>query len=247
MEGSSQSKDRGGKGKEDEESSGSSSLTVPTFLKPKHQKPVLTIQNVVSTFFLGRKNLDLKKICSRARYCEFNPHKFAAATVRLKRPRCTSLIFGSGNMVSTGGKCESDSRFACRQCVNILQRSGLKVGFFNFKIQNIVASTGLSEPIDLIALQKDFGPYVSYEPELFPGLVFRLRKPKIVYLLFRSGRLVITGAKREEQIHRYWDGFYEVVLKKYLDTGNQLRCSSEYRIRNSSKAYNTSFFYDALS
>tara|TARA_B110000008_G_scaffold279930_1_gene329713 strand:- start:3849 stop:4571 length:723 start_codon:yes stop_codon:yes gene_type:complete len=210
-------------------------------------KPVLTIQNVVSTFFLGRKKLNLKQICSRARYLEFNPHKFAAATVRLKRPRCTALIFGSGNMVCTGGKCESDSRFACRQCVNILQRSGLKVGFSNFKIQNIVGSTALSEPIDLIKLQKDFGPYVSYEPELFPGLIFRLRKPKIVFLLFRSGRLVVTGAKTEKQIHKYWNGFFEVVLKKYMDTENSLRCSSEYRINNNNKDYNTNFFYEALS
>ena len=138
---------------------------------------------------------------------------FAAATLRLKNPRCTSLIFNSGNMVCTGGKSSSDSRFACRQCVNILQRSGLKVGFCNYKVQNIVGSTSLSKPIDLIQLQKDYGPYSSYEPELFPGLVFRLRKPKIVFLLFRSGRLVVTGAKTEEQIHKYWDGFYNVVLK----------------------------------
>jgi|MDTG01.3.fsa_nt_gb transcription initiation factor TFIID TATA-box-binding protein len=234
MQGSSQTKDQG-----------SSQAPIETCLSSI--KPDLTIQNVVSTFFLGRKKLNLKAICSRARYLEFNPHKFAAATLRLKHPRCTSLIFGSGNMVCTGGKSESDSRFACRQCVNILQRSGLKVGFCNYKVQNIVGSTSLTKPIDLIQLQKDFGPYTSYEPELFPGLVFRLRKPKIVFLLFRSGRLVVTGAKTEEQIHKYWDGFYNVVLKQYLDTENDLRCSSEYRIKNSSKDYNTTFFYDALS
>ena len=154
MQGSSQTKDQGGSPAQ--ESSGVPSL-----------KPKLTIQNVVSTFFLGRKNINLKSICSRARYLEFNPHKFAAATLRLKNPRCTSLIFNSGNMVCTGGKSSSDSRFACRQCVNILQRSGLKVGFCNYKVQNIVGSTSLSKPIDLIQLQKDYGPYSSYEPELF--------------------------------------------------------------------------------
>ena len=67
-------------------------------------KPILTIQNVVSTFFLGRKHLDLKKICARAKYLEFNPHKFAAATIRLKKPRTTALLFGSGNIVCTGAK-----------------------------------------------------------------------------------------------------------------------------------------------
>lgn len=236
MQGSSERKDSTSKGTEKKKQVGLQSL-----------KPILTIQNVVSTFFLGRKDLKLKHICSKARYLEFNPHKFAAATVRLKKPRCTALIFGSGNMVCTGGKSESDSRFACRQCVNILQRSGLKVGFSNFKIQNIVGSTGLEKPIDLIQLQKDFGPYVSYEPELFPGLIFRLRQPKIVFLLFRSGRLVVTGAKTEEQIHKYWNGFFNVVLKQYMDTDSEVRCSSEYRIQNTKKDYNTTFFYEALS
>lgn len=210
------------------------------------KKPILTIQNVVSTFFLGRKKLELKKICARAKYLEFNPHKFAAATIRLKHPRTTALLFGSGNIVCTGAKCEADSRYACRQTVNILQRTGLKVGFKRFKIQNIVGSCALDDPIDLLQMQNDFGPYVSYEPELFPGLIFRLRSPKIVFLLFRSGRLVVTGGRTEEQIHRYWDGFYELVLRKYLDKDNSLRCSSEYRHKNTDKKYGFQYFYDAL-
>lgn len=209
-------------------------------------KPKLIIQNVVSTFFLGRKQLDLKKICSRAKYLEFNPHKFAASTLRLKYPRTTALVFGSGNIVCTGSKCAESSRYACRQAVNILQRSGIKCGFKNFKIQNIVGSCSLKDPINLLQMQKDYGPYVSYEPELFPGLIFRLRKPKIVYILFRSGRLVVTGGRSEAQINKYWDGFYELVLKKYLDKSNSLRCSSEYRYQNTDKKYSFQYFYDAL-
>ena len=74
----------------------------------------------------------------------------------------------------TGAKNEEASRLACRHCVNILQRSGLRVGFTNFKIQNIVGSAALTDPIDLLQMKKDYGPYTSYEPELFPGLIFRL-------------------------------------------------------------------------
>ena len=129
-------------------------------------KPQLRIQNVVSTFFLGRKKLNLKKICPRLKYLEYNPNKFAAATIRLKNPRTTALVFNSGNIVCTGSKNEASSRLACRNCVNILQRSGLKVGFTKFKIQNIVGSCALQHPIDLIQLKKDYGPYTSYEPEL---------------------------------------------------------------------------------
>ncbi len=210
------------------------------------KKPKLIIQNVVSTFNLGRGKLNLKEICARCKFLEFNPHKFAAATLRLKNPRTTSLVFGSGNIVCTGSKNEADSRYACRQTVNILQRSGLKVGFGQFKIQNIVGSVALPKPIDLVKLSNDFGPYSSYEPELFPGLIFRLRKPKIVFLLFRSGRMVITGGRSEKQIRKFWDGFYHEILKKYLDDESDLRCSSEYRYQHNTKRYSFQFFYDAL-
>jgi transcription initiation factor TFIID TATA-box-binding protein len=210
------------------------------------KKPKLIIQNVVSTFFLGRKKLNLKKICARVKFLEFNPHKFAASTLRLKYPRTTALVFGSGNIVCTGSKCAESSRYACRQAVNILQRSGIKCGFKNFKIQNIVGSCALPHPIDLVQLQNDYGCYVSYLPELFPGAIFRLRKPKIVYILFRSGRLVVTGGRSEEQILKYWDGFFELVLKKYLDKENSLKCSSEYRYKNTNKKYSYQYFYDAL-
>ena len=147
--------------------------------------PCLCIQNVVSTFFLGCKDLNLKQIASRLKFLEFNPHKFAAATVRVTKPRTTALIFGSGNVVCTGAKTAADARLACRTVVNIFQKSGLRVGFSNFRIQNIVASTGLTVPIKLRELNHDYNAYTSYENSLFPGLVFRLRSPKIVFLLFR--------------------------------------------------------------
>ena len=130
------------------------------------KKPRLQIQNVVSTFFLGRKKLNLKKICPLLKYLEYNPNKFAAASMRIAYPRCTALVFNSGNIVCTGSKDEKSSRLACRQCVNVLQRSGLRVGFTKFKIQNIVGSCALEHPIDLIQMKKDYGPYTSYEPEL---------------------------------------------------------------------------------
>ena len=130
--------------------------------------------------------------------------------------------------------------------MNILQRSGLKVGFGQFKVQNIVGSVSLPKPIDLIKMSNDYGPYTSYEPELFPGLIFRLRKPKIVFLLFRSGRMVITGGRSEKQIRKFWDGFYYEILYQYLDEESDLRCSSEYRYKNTNKKYSFQFFYDAL-
>lgn len=210
------------------------------------EAPELCIQNVVSTFYLGCKNLNLKQIASRLKFLEFNPHKFAAATVRLTEPRTTALIFGSGNVVCTGAKTAADARLACRTVVNIFQKSGLRVGFSNFRIQNIVASTGLTVPIKLRELNHDYNAYTSYENSLFPGLIFRLRSPKIVFLLFRSGRLVVTGAKTEAQIQKFWLAFYSLVLVNYMDKDSTLRCSSEYRTKNERNSYSMGYFYDAL-
>lgn len=208
--------------------------------------PKLCIQNVVSTFYLGCKNLNLKQIASRLKFLEFNPHKFAAATVRLTRPRTTALIFGSGNVVCTGAKTAADARLACRTVVNIFQKCGLRVGFSNFRIQNIVASTGLTVPIKLQELNHDYNAYTSYENSLFPGLIFRLRSPKIVFLLFRSGRIVVTGAKTEAQILKFWLAFFKLVLVNYMDENSNLRCSSEYRTKNEKHTYSMGYFYDAL-
>lgn len=213
---------------------------------PSIERPKLIIQNVVSTFYLGCKDLNLKQIAGRLKFLEFNPHKFAAATVRLTDPRTTALVFGSGNVVCTGGKTAASSRLAGRMVVNIFQKSGLPVGFSNFRIQNIVASTGLDMPIKLRELNNDYAAYTSYENSLFPGLIFRLRSPKIVFLLFRSGRLVVTGAKTEVQIKKYFDAFFDLVLSKYIDGTDNLRCSSEYRQRHERKDYSMSYFYDAL-
>ena len=213
---------------------------------PNLEMPKLCIQNVVSTFYLGVKDLNLKRIASRLSFLEFNPHKFAAASIRLTSPRTTQLIFGSGNVVCTGSKDTRSSRLACRKCVNVFQKAGLRVGFSKYKIQNIVASTGIDFPIKLKELHHDYAAYSSYESSLFPGLVFRLRKPKIVFLLFRSGRLVVTGGKTEKQIRKYWKAFYTLVLVHYFDLEDSLRCSSEYRHRTDKQEYSMSYFYDAL-
>lgn len=211
------------------------------------ERPTLAIQNVVSTFYLGCKDLNLKQIASRLKFLEFNPHKFAASTLRLTNPRTTALVFGSGNVVCTGAKTASKSRLACRMVVNIFQKCGLPVGFSNFRIQNIVASVaGLEFPIKLRELNNDYAAYTSYENSLFPGLIFRLRSPKIVFLLFRSGRLVVTGAKTEEEIVRYWNAFFDLVLINYIDVKDGLRCSSEYRQRNETNEYSMNYFYEAL-
>jgi transcription initiation factor TFIID TATA-box-binding protein len=191
--------------------------------------PPFKLQNVVSTFSLGVSGLNLKYIALKYAFAEFNPQTFAAATLRCRYPRTTALAFASGNMVCTGGRSELESRYAARKYVRIFQQVGIPVCFSNFKIQNIVASASIGFTLKLQAIADDYGPYVTYEADLFPGLIFRSINPKLVFLCFRSGKIVITGAKNKEQIHQTYNSLYCNILIKYRDTENSTVSSSAYR------------------
>ena len=190
--------------------------------------PPTRVQNVVSTFSLGVKGLNLRALSLQIPFCDYNPPRFAAMTMRLRDPRTTALTFSSGNMVCTGSKNIEESLYACRKYVRLLQHYGIRVCFHNFRVQNIVASATLGFPVRLLDMSNDHGAYVSYEPDLFPGLVLRIQEPKIVFLIFRSGKVVITGARRIEDISNTFKGVYCEFLIKYKDTGTS--SSSEYRV-----------------
>merc|ERR1712166_1241132 len=158
------------------------------------------LQNIVSTVNLACP-LDLKKIALHARNAEYNPKRFAAVIMRIRDPRTTALIFSSGKMVCTGAKSEEASRLAARKYARIIQKLGFPAKFKEFKIQNMVASCDVKFPIRLEGLAFEHCNFASYEPELFPGLIYRMASPKVVLLIFVSGKLVITGAKNREQTY----------------------------------------------
>ena len=112
--------------------------------------------------------------------------------MRIREPKTTALIFASGKMVITGAKSEDE---------RIIQKLGFEARFSEFKIQNIVGSCDVRFPIRLEGLAYSHGVYSSYEPELFPGLIYRMVKPKVVLLIFVSGKIVLTGAKVREEIY----------------------------------------------
>ncbi|UZJ54166.1 hypothetical protein CBS101457_003486 [Exobasidium rhododendri] len=162
---------------------------------------VPTLQNIVATVNLEVR-LDLKTIALHARNAEYNPKRFAAVIMRIREPKTTALIFASGKMVVTGAKSEDDSRLASRKYARIIQKLGFDARFTEFKIQNIVGSCDVRFPIRLEGLAYSHGVYSSYEPELFPGLIYRMVKPKVVLLIFVSGKIVLTGAKVREEIYQ---------------------------------------------
>ncbi|KAJ1666570.1 TATA-binding protein (TBP) [Coemansia sp. RSA 1813] len=173
---------------------------------------VPTLQNIVATVNLDCR-LDLKTIALHARNAEYNPKRFAAVIMRIREPKTTALIFASGKMVVTGAKSEDDSKLAARKYARIVQKLGFRAKFTDFRIQNIVGSCDVKFPIRLEGLAYSHGKFSSYEPELFPGLIYRMVRPKIVLLIFVSGKIVLTGAKVREEIYQAFQAIYPVLTE----------------------------------
>ena len=165
----------------------------------------IRIENVVASASLNQK-FDLNAIVKGYPGVEYRPEQFPGLVFRLKKPKTATLIFNSGKMVCTGAKSEKESKRAVMKVVRELKKSGIIiVGKPEMKIQNIVASVDLVGLIDLERSAYSLGRTM-YEPEQFPGLIYRMDVPKVVILLFASGKLVCTGAKYEEDV-------YEAVTK----------------------------------
>ncbi|KAM3130051.1 hypothetical protein pb186bvf_017849 [Paramecium bursaria] len=149
------------------------------------------IENVVSTVNLSCQ-LDLMKISHNARLAEYNPKRFSAVIMRLTEPKTTALVFQSGKMVCTGAKSEEQSLVAARKYAKIIQKLGFPVVFKDFMVQNIVASFDFRKPIKLDEFTKHerHQNFVQYEPEIFPGLIYRRysNNNKITLLIFVSGK-----------------------------------------------------------
>jgi transcription initiation factor TFIID TATA-box-binding protein len=163
------------------------------------EKIDISIENVVASASLDQK-IDLLAIMKVFRNVEYRPKQFPGLVFRLKKPKTATLIFGSGKMVCTGAKSEKMARSAVNKVVRELKGNGIIIlGKPTIVIQNIVASANLHGKIDL-EMAADIMDNVMYEPEQFPGLIYRMAVPKVVMLLFASGKLVCTGAKHEDMV-----------------------------------------------
>lgn len=173
----------------------------------------IRIENVVASASLDQK-IDLLAIMKVFRNVEYRPKQFPGLVFRLKRPKTATLIFGSGKMVCTGAKSEKMSKRAVNKVVRELKNNGIIIlGKPKIVIQNMVASANLHGKIDL-ETAADIMENVMYEPEQFPGLIYRMGEPKVVMLLFASGKLVCTGAKHEDMVKEAVEKLH-VILKDY--------------------------------
>jgi transcription initiation factor TFIID TATA-box-binding protein len=159
------------------------------------------IENVVASTTLAVE-LDLPSIALSLDGAEYEPARFPGLIYRLKQPKTAILLFHSGKAVCTGGKSWKEVDDTIRTISALIRRGGQRILMHpKIQVQNIVATADLGSEINLNLVAITLGlERVEYEPEQFPGLVCRLQEPRVVVLLFGSGRLVCTGARRPSDI-----------------------------------------------
>ena len=160
----------------------------------------IRIENIVASAALGIE-IPLEQIVSKLEGMEYEPEQFPGLVYRMKNPKAAALIFGSGKIVCTGARSIEDVRVVFKKVVSIIKKAGNKVPKgFKIQVENIVASAKLNAKLNLdtIAFSLESS---EYEPEQFPGLVYRMKKPKVAFLLFGSGKIVCTGARSIEDVH----------------------------------------------
>lgn len=159
------------------------------------------IENIVATVILEH-DLDLEQIEMRIPSITYKPDQFPGLIFRIDKPKGTALIFKSGKMVVTGTKSTQQLIEAVKRIIKILMRHGIEIrGKPRIQIQNIVAGGDIYAYVNL----EKAAYYLEdsmYEPEQFPGLIHRMRDPRVVLLIFSSGKMVITGAKEEGEVER---------------------------------------------
>jgi transcription initiation factor TFIID TATA-box-binding protein len=182
------------------------------------------INNIVATGVLEISDrLDLLKIARKFRNAEYNPERFPGLIYRQENPRATFLLFSTGKMVITGLEVIQNASIAANILKKKMKKIGIKVPNPKITIQNIVANGDLHSRINLNKATIVF-EYAMYEPEVFPGLIYNMKHPRAVFLLFSTGKFVCTGVKNEEII--------EIAILNIIEKINRLGLIREKTINN---------------
>jgi len=182
-------------------------------------KLAVKIENVVASASLKHR-INLNDVVKAFPVVDYRPKRFPGLIFKLKRPRTTILIFSTGKMVCTGATSEKDVVRALRKVVRTLREGGIIInGKLEIGIKNIVATASLGGTVDLLQLyesERKMRGKITYEPEQFPGLIYRMSDPKVVILIFSSGKMVCTGARKEEDVHQAVDNLRQKLEKNNL-------------------------------
>lgn len=162
----------------------------------------IKIENVVASTDI-KKIISLDKLLTILESSEYEPEQFPGLVYRLDEPKVATLIFRSGKIICVGARSTSAAKEALRKTVKNIKKVGIRVNEdkIKVKIENIVVAVNLERDLNLDQLAFKLEDS-EYEPEQFPGLVYRIDEPKVAFLLFSSGRVVCAGAKSLDDVKR---------------------------------------------
>jgi transcription initiation factor TFIID TATA-box-binding protein len=161
----------------------------------------IKIENVVASASLNVP-IKLEKLVANLDGIEYEPEQFPGLVMRLKNPKAAALIFSSGKIVCTGAKSPTDAKVVVSKIVKRMNKLGFKIPKnYKVRLENIVASAKLDRELNLnnIAFTLE---NTEYEPEQFPGLVYRMDDPRVTFLLFGSGKIICTGGRSIADVKR---------------------------------------------
>jgi len=179
----------------------------------------ISIHNVVASCAADSK-IPLARLAMELERTEYEPEQFPGLVMRMDNPKSAALVFNTGKIVCTGTKSPEQARVAVDNLVGKIKSLGIDITkITDFKIQNIVASANLKSELNLnqIAFEMEG---TEYEPEQFPGLVYRLDGPNTVFLLFSTGKVICTGGKSPDDVHNS-----VIKLKENLNNIGALKCA----------------------
>ena len=189
-----------------------SEKTTETVKKQKTGEKTIEVVNIVVSTSLEH-DIPLEKMAATLSNTEYNPEQFPGLVIRIKDPKTSALIFSSGKVVCTGARTIEDVEASLVKIIKSLEKIGIKIIVKPvITIQNIVASgsVGMDLNLNTLALKLE---NTEYEPEQFPGLVYKLHAAKATFLLFSNGKVVCTGTKSEDQVHVALDMLIENLKK----------------------------------
>jgi len=183
----------------------------PIKKKEETKRDIKVVNIVISTSL--KHDIPLEKMAATLSNTEYNPEQFPGLVIRIKEPKTSALIFSSGKVVCTGARSMEKVEESIKKIIKSLEKINVKITIKpEIKIQNIVASgtVGMDLNLNTLAMKLE---NTEYEPEQFPGLVYKLEEAKATFLLFSNGKVVCTGTKSEKEVHAALDKLIERLKK----------------------------------
>ncbi|XP_049800479.1 TATA box-binding protein-like 1 [Schistocerca nitens] len=170
----------------------------------------IVINNVVCSFSV-RCHLNLRQIALNGANVEYRKEN-GMITMKLRKPYTTASMWSSGKITCTGATSEEQAKIAARRFARCLQKLGFNTRFNNFRVVNVLGTCSMPFAIKITAFSERYKETADYEPELHPGVTYKLKQPKATLKIFSTGSITVTApsvADVQAAIERIFPLVYE--------------------------------------